>query len=107
MKKMIFAAVVAALALVSCSKEENRSCFKVEYTIPAQEAVVDADGATIRAARPETKIETYKWSTDAEIDACRKNWEAMGYKNIFTAAVDKDEASGKSIKTMADCLSKK
>ncbi len=101
MKKMIFAAVVAALALVSCSKNENRFCYQVEYTIPAQEAVV-VDDVVVRPEKPETKFEGYKWATEAEINACLKNWESMGYKNPLATKIEKKGEM--PIKTMADCL---
>lgn len=102
MKKMIFAAIVAALALVSCSKEENRFCYEVEYTIPAQEAVINDLGEEVRKERPEYKFQGYKWATEAEINAYLKNWESMGYKNAIATKI---ETKGeKPIRTMADCL---
>lgn len=103
---MIFAAIVAALALVSCSKEENRSCYQVEYTIPAQEAVINELGEIVRQEKPETKFEGYKWATEAEIDACLKNWESMGYKNAIATKIEtKGEGETQTpIRTMADCL---
>lgn len=98
---MIFAAVVAAFALVACNKEVKRSCYRVEYILPAQAMVIDADGDTVREARPEMDYVVYKWASEAEIDAYRKNYEAMGYKNVLTTS--SFEGSEK-VKTMADCM---
>lgn len=103
MKKMIFAAIVAAFALVSCSENVARSCYKVEYTIPEQPEVVNEAGEVVRKEKPEFKFEGYKWASESEIDACRKNWESMGYMNVLTTKVEQD-AAGVAIKTMADCL---
>jgi len=100
---MIFAAVVAAIALVACSKTENRSCYKASYTMPAQAEVVDSLGEVVREARVETKVSIYKWATKAEIEACRKNWEEMGYKNVLTEEAN-TTSEGKQVKTMTDCL---
>lgn len=103
MKKIIFAAVVAVFALVSCSKKDNRACYEVEYILPAQEEVLDENGELIREAREESKQTLHKWASAEEIEVCRKNWESMGYKNILTKVVTQDE-EGTAIKTMADCL---
>jgi len=103
MKKFIFAAVVAAVALISCSKEVNRSCYKVEYTTPAQEAVKDSTGTIIKKAVPATDFVIYKWASQTEIDACVKNWKEMGYTNVIANKQEKTEA-GQEIKTMVDCL---
>lgn len=103
MKKIIFAAAIAAVMLVSCSKEENKSCYKVSYVMPEQSEVKDSEGEVIKEKIPETQFETYKWATAAEIEACRKNWESMGFKNVLTQEANK--VDDKEIKTMADCLS--
>jgi len=102
MKKMIFAAVVAALTLIACSKEASRECYHVNYLIPEQPQQVDSLGEVVREARPATTFDGYKWATDAEIKVIRAEWEKIGYQNILTEKVT--ERDGKTVKTMADCL---
>ena len=104
MKKMIFAAVVAAFVLVACDTEENRSCWKATYTIPATEAVKDSTGEVVKEAKDAITMEVHKWATQAEMDACLENWNAMGYQAAHYEAYDVDE-DGNQVKTMADCLS--
>lgn len=102
MKKMIFAAVVAAITLVACTSEINRECYHVSFIMPEQPEQVDSTGAVVREAVPETAFDGYKWASETEIVSFRNEWENMGYTNVFTEKVT--ERGETPIKTMADCL---